>query len=485
MRRCLALVLGLLAGCAAPRPNVILICVDDLRPELGCYGANYVRSPNIDSFAKRGLLYQRHYVAFPTCGASRAAMLTGRYPTRPTHWTNGAFKTPKGETPEPRVSLPEAFRKVGYRTVCLGKVSHSHDGRNNDGSPEVPGAWDSMPTDPGKWGHARHLLHGYVDGKRRQAGKSPLWESADVSDTSYPDGILAQQAVDELRRLASRRRPFFLAVGFFKPHLPFAAPARYWSYYRPEELPIVHGRPPAMLGRVNSCRQSGEVTRNYACPPWSDRKWDVHEQRRMRHAYYACVSFVDAQIGKLLNEIAFLHLYENTIVVLWSDHGWHLGEQGLMGKHTTFEASLRSPLVIAAPGAKTGQTDTLASAYDLFPTLCELAKVPAPKELAGVSLASELRGEPPAPRAGVASFWRAGRHRAHVWRSADWRAVRWFDPDDDSTASVELYDMRNPHPERLNIASRHPRLAERLLGEFYQATRGPISCPNQSSTVSR
>jgi arylsulfatase A-like enzyme len=446
------LALALLSGCAAQpeegprRPNVLLLCVDDLRPELGCAGSQRARTPEIDRLAAGGRVFTRHYAVFPTCGASRAAMLTGRLPEYDVQWGNDAFRALR-EHPVP--TLPGVFRTAGYETICLGKVSHSHDGRLADGGEEMPGAWSSLPTDPGAWGEARHLLHAYAGGRARVPGESPLTEAADVPDEGYPDGILAAQAVALLGELAASGEPFFLAVGFFKPHLPFCAPRRYWDLFDPQAIdPGPDEGCPAGLGPVHACRQSGEVTGNYACPAWSDRRWDADERREMIHAYLACVAYVDAQVGKVLRALERLDLEDETIVVLWGDHGWHLGEQGLMGKHTTFESALRSALVVRAPGgAGTGVVDErLTSSLDLFPTLCELAGIAVPDGLAGTSLTGERDSAP--------SFWQVGEHRAEVLRTADRREVRWTSRATGESVCRELYDLAADPEERVNLAPR-------------------------------
>lgn len=447
-----ALALAPLA-CSAPpagpqrAPNVLLLCVDDLRPELGCMGSARAVSPSIDRLASEGRLFLNHFAVFPTCGASRAAMLTGRIPSA---WNNGAFRALR-ETPVP--TLPGVFRAAGYRTVCLGKVSHSHDGRDTDGAPEVPDAWDELPTDPGAWGEARHLLHGYAGGVHRNAGVSPLWERADVPDEGYPDGILAAQAVDWLGALAAREEPFFLAVGFFKPHLPFAAPARYWDLFDPARIdPGPDATCPAGLGEVHACRQSGEVTNNYGHELWDDRRWDAGERRQLIHAYLACVAYVDAQIGKVLDALRDSGLADDTIVVLWGDHGFHLGEQGLMGKHTTFESALASPLIVRVPGDPHAGTrsERVVSSLDLFPTLCELADVEAPAGLLGASVGALFRGRTPTGVERARSFWGAAGHRCRVWRGPRWKLVDWED------AAPELYDLRDDPGETRNVAVEHP-----------------------------
>ena len=444
------------------RPNVLLICVDDLRPELGCYGATDAQTPHLDRFAREAHAFSRHYAVFPTCGASRAAMLFGRLPSAPAHWTNAAFDA--GYEKAGAQSLPEVFRHAGYRTVGLGKVSHSPDGRRADGSEELAGAWDELATDPGPWRRGRELLHAYANGRVREAGKSPLFEAADVEDHAYPDGRLAAQAVAALQSLAQRNEPFFLAVGFYKPHLPFAAPRAYWNRFDPDRLELTpDGQRPLRLLEPNSARQSGEVTGNYGSDLWDDQRSDAAEERALRHGYLAATSFVDAQIGKVLTALTDSGVADETLVVIWGDHGWHLGEQGLMGKHTTFEASLRSALLIRVPDIhEPGSVRTeVTSSLDIFPTLCELASVEQPAGLAGRSFAANLRGSSATVRDVAPSFWKQGGQRAEVLRSDRWRFVRWSDWNGGTELAVELYDMQHSG-ERRNVADERAKDARAL-----------------------
>ena len=426
----------------APRPNVLLICIDDLRPELGCYGATPVVSPNLDAFAATSLRFDRHYVQHPTCGASRFAFLLSRTPSEPAHFGNGAFAT-LGEDFDPATSLPGAFRAAGYHTAVLGKVSHSHDGRAADGSQELPGAWDELPTDPGPWKEAKHLLHGYGGGRARIPGKSPISEAAFTDDHDYPDAHLADQAVATLRRLEAADEPFFLAVGFFKPHLPFAAPRKYWELYERDALPLSPcPDPPADLPAVNGWGQSGEVTNNYLAVGYENRTWSTSARRHLRHGYLACVSYVDAQVGKLLREVDELGLADDTLVVVWGDHGWHLGDLGLFGKHTPYEASLRSALLMRVPGVTPAGEGTraLVESVDIFPTLAELCGVPVDAELAGKSFAEVLAAPNTNHRITARSWSRHGKRTALSRRSRGHRYLRWTDPTG-AELGTELYSL--------------------------------------------
>lgn len=457
-----------------PRPNILLICIDDLRPELGCYGVDYVQSPHLDAFAEHALRFDRQYVQFPTCGASRYAFLTGQHPSQPAHYSNGAFNSlreqPAGA--EPIATLPGSFRAAGYHTVALGKISHSHDGRTREGLEEVPGAWDALPTEAGVWKEARHLLHAYADGGVRVAGQSPITESLEVEDEAYPDAHLAAQAIAELQGLEGSSEPFLLAVGFFKPHLPFAAPKRYWDLYDPNSIPPSPAPSiPEDLPVHNGWSQSGEVTNNYAGAGFEDGSWSIEERRHLRHGYLACVSYVDAQVGKLLQALEDSSLRDNTIVIVWGDHGWHLGDLGLFGKHTTYEASLRSPLLIRVPGRTDNgaQTQALVEAIDVFPTLAELCGVPAPTDIAGRSFAKLLDDPDGAHRSAAHSFWRRGNWLATSIRTRRHRLTGWADPVTGRDGTVELYELEPEDGsagavnELENISKRDPALVKRLI----------------------
>jgi arylsulfatase A-like enzyme len=381
-------------------------------------------------------------------------MLTGRGPTEPAHFGNGAFAT-LGEDSDPAATLPGAFRAAGYRTVVLGKVSHSHDGRAADGSQELPGAWDELPTDPGPWKEARHLLHGYGGGRARVVGASPISERAYDDDLDYPDAHLARQATRVLGELAAREEPFFLAVGFFKPHLPFAAPRPYWDLYDRSALPMSPvPEAPEGLPAAHGVHQSGEVTRNYLAQGYEQHRWSESARRHLRHGYLAATSYMDAQVGLLLAEVDRIGLAEDTIVVVWGDHGWHLGDLGLFGKHTPYEASLRSVLLVRAPGTTRpgSATSGLVESRQLFPTLASLCAVPVPEELGRQRAGfAELLANPAGPgRRAAESWWRRGGRTARSLRTASYRAITWRDASG-AIVSQELYDLRRSPFETVNL----------------------------------
>ncbi|HIG80732.1 MAG TPA: iduronate-2-sulfatase, partial [Verrucomicrobiales bacterium] len=321
------------------RPNVLLICIDDLRPELKCFGVDYIHSPNIDGLAARGRAFHRHYVQAPTCGASRYTLLTGRYGPA----SNGAlfqnFSKIKG------TSFPGWFRKHGYATVSVGKVSHHPGGRggadwDDAAQPEMPGAWDRHLLPAGSWQHPRGAMHGLANGEiRKNAKDMDIFQAFDGPDTAYPDGLITNEALKQMDGLAKGGKPFFLAVGIIRPHLPFGAPAKYLKHYRDAKLPAtLHPQKPT--GKT-TWHGSGEFMKynRWKRNPTTDAAFAIE----VRKHYAACVSYADAMVGRLLAQLDALKLRDNTIIVLWGDHGWHLGEHAIWGKHALFEESLRSP----------------------------------------------------------------------------------------------------------------------------------------------
>lgn len=457
----LMLCLASSADAAAPKYNVLFIAVDDLRPQLGCYGHEEMVTPALDKLAREGRRFNHHYVQVPTCGASRCALLTGQYPATPAAYENGAFSALDRTAGAAPVSLPALFRQHGYKTVSIGKITHEPDGRRRDGEPELPYAWDEVGMPHGEWKDAWAAFFGYADGTTRVVGQTPATERADVPDTAYADGLIANAAVAKLDELKDTR--FFLAVGFIKPHLPFNAPSRYWDLYDAATIPAPpNPEPPANVDPAISLHGSREMRGNYG---GLSRKGPVtpEEASHLRHAYRACVSYVDAQIGRVLAELDRLGLSESTIVVVWGDHGWHLGEHGVWGKHTLHEVALRSPLIVRLPQmhAPGIPAEGLVESVDIFPTLAELCGLPIPDELLGESF-SQLLGDPQATgKQAVYGFWRNGR--GHSIRTPRYRLTQWTAAEDTSNVvQSELYDHENDPNETVNVAGAHPEVVELL-----------------------
>ncbi len=460
------------------RLNVLFLAIDDLRPELGCYGQRHMVTPNLDRLASQGRLFQRHYVQVPTCGASRFALLTGRYPRKPAAYANGAFSLSPQVEPREAYSLPDLFRRHGYATVSLGKITHSPDGLRGgaegrplpaDRKPELPFSWERTWGPAGEWGHAWSAFFGYAGGKTRVKKQVPAFEAADVPDTGYPDALTAEETIRELRRL--RDRPFFLAAGFFKPHLPFNAPKKYWDLYSADRIHLSScPEPPTGIDPKVSLHPGGELFGQYTEAAENGVVTEKHA-RRLRHAYYAATSYADAQVGKVLDELDRLGLAKNTVVVAWGDHGWHLGDLGVWGKHTLHEQSLRSALIIRTPGMKNPgkPAQAIVQSVDLFPTLAQVCRLPAPPGLDGASRISLLND--PNGRSNVNSlgFWRKGAMVGRTLRNNRYRLTRWTQEKSNEVAQVELYDHQaDPHESR-NVAAQHPEVVASLTEVLKQA----------------
>lgn len=436
----------------AERRNVLLICIDDLRPELASFGAEYIHSPNIDKLASQGRPFSRHYVQAPTCGASRYTLLTGRYGPR----NNGALFQQAGNEEIRETNMPAWFKKHGYTTVSIGKVSHHPGGRggpdwNDDSKPEMPGAWTRHLCPSGAWQHPRGLMHGLANGEiRKRAKDMDVVQAFDGDDSSYPDGPTIEGALEQLDLLAKDENPFFFAVGFLRPHLPFGAPARYVNLYDDVSLPpIPHPAKPA--GRT-TWHGSGEFMKYNR---WGrDPRQDEDFATIVRKHYAGCVSYADALVGRLVAGLKEQGIAEKTLIVLWGDHGWHLGEHAIWGKHSLFEESLRSPLIICAPEvAKPGvESSSIVETVDLYPTLCELVDLPAPDGLDGKSLLPILK-DPGAPGEPAISY----RGGSETIRTDRYRLIRHNNPP-----HYELYDHQSEAGETENIAAEKPEVTSSL-----------------------
>ena len=451
---------------AGRRPNVLLIAVDDLRPELRCYGARHMVTPNFDGFASTARLFRRQYVAMPTCGASRCALLTGQRPRSRGRLGNGAFGTLSRKPTEAPQTLGELLKRGGYTTVSLGKISHQPDGHvtsytgKGDGRVEVPFAWDEATGPKGKWKTAWNAFFGYADGSCRTYNRrATATECADVDDAGYPDGLTARDAVGKLAALKRAGKPFFLGVGFFKPHLPFTAPRKYWDLYDRQRIPT--SPVPRKPERINpqSWHESGECfSKRYNLP--RSLRSDPATQRRLRHGYFAAVSYVDAQVGKVLDAVDRLGLAESTVVVVWGDHGWHLGDLAIWGKHTKYEWALRSVLTVRTPKmARPGTaTDALVEAIDVYPTLAELCGLEVPKSVDGRSFAAVLADPAAAGKERTFGYWGAGV----TMRTDRYRLTAHAK----GSPTVELYDHRTDPHEANNVAASHPDVVAGLLPEL-------------------
>jgi arylsulfatase A-like enzyme len=452
---------------APTRPNVLFIAVDDLRPEISALGATYMRTPNMDALVQSGRAFKRHYVQCPTCGASRFAMMTSRRPTNGTAAGNDAFVSlyPGTGTAQAPNSMPEAFLNAGYTTESLGKISHYPGGTSDSGVLEMPGAWDRQSSPAGIWGTAREAFFSYAGGITRTIGVSPRTEigvksdGTSLDDTDYADGWIANDAIARLQSLKTAGKPFFFAVGFFKPHLPFNAPKKYWDLYDRNAITVPPMQLPTNVNLALTFSDNGEFLGNYG----GTNTINDAEARLSIHGYRACVSYTDTQIGKVLGALTSLGLDQNTIVVLWGDHGWALGELGIWGKHTTLEESLKSPLVIRVPGMS--QPGVASQAFvetvDIYPTLADLCNVPIPA-VEGRSFAPALLNPALPAKVTTLSYWNRNSTSGYSLRTDRYRLVRWGNVPT-APVQVDLFDYQQDPTGSRSVTSEQPDVASAML----------------------
>lgn len=444
------------------RPNVLFIAVDDLRPQMGCYGETWMQTPNMDRLAAQGRVFRRHYVQAPTCGASRYALLTGLRPACDADYWNDTFTFHQGDLALRRSeSFVQLFRQSGYRTVAIGKVSNNPD----DSAADLPRSWDQVVKLKGPW---KLAVRAFVEPVNPAA--YPPFEAGNADDEAYPDGVLAEEAVRALRRI--KDQPFFLALGFYKPHLPFNSPKKYWDLYDSTKIPAAPFRTaPSGINADISLHRSFELIEQYRGMPAEALNSDAF-QRDLRHGYCAAVSYVDAQIGKVLDELRRLDLDQNTIVVLWGDNGWHLGDLGIWGKHTAFERALRTPLIVRTPGMKAPgvATDAIVEAVDIYPTLAELCELPSAGGIGGKSFSALLRKPTKDGKSEAFGYTRPWRYVAEPkpWgktiRTARYRLTVWTTQQNGGEImQIELYDHQSDPEETQNLAAQQPKLVKQLL----------------------
>lgn len=463
MKTLISFLFGAGLAAAAP-PHVLFIAADDLRNELGCYGEEHMVTPHIDALAAQGRVFRNHYVAVPTCGASRYALMSGLRPTSATD-DNGAFSRMPTSLPANPESWVDLLRRNGWHTACLGKITHEPDGfRWNDSGtydigrsqatfPDMRNSWNEIIFDHDKWGAQRYPLFAYADGTGRVRGSIPAYEVGvdeegnSLPDEAYPDGQMAQAAIEKLREYSDDGTRFCLALGFHKPHLPFNAPKAYWDLYDPETLPPPFPTGPPAGAIPSTITNSGEIN------AYTDR----NDRALLRHAYYASVSYIDAQIGKVLAELEVLGLADNTIVVVWGDHGWCFDDYGLIGKHKVLERSLEAPLIIRppaelAPEVFAGvQAEGVVETIDIYPTLAELCGLDPPPSIQGESLVPMIRN-PFAPGKNHAYSRFGGRTTI---RTSDWRLIS-------ASGAYDLYDLSTVRYELEDVSAREAAVVTTL-----------------------
>jgi arylsulfatase A-like enzyme len=479
------------AAAAANRPNVLFIAVDDLRPEFGAYGKDYIKSPNLDRIAKAGITFNRAYVQQAVCSPTRSSLMTGTRPDTTKVWdleTHFRVALPNV------VTLGQHFKNHGYFVQGMGKIYH--------GSLDDPQTW-SVPWQTPKaaaYGLAENLALNArqnavtePDGtaakkgaKKKKAAtprnsRGPAFEGADVPDDTFQDGKVAELAVSTLRAISQKKEPFFLAVGFIKPHLPFVAPKKYWDLYDAAKIQLAPNKFRPKDAPEYSILPGGEL-RNYHAIPEGSIPDDL--ARQLKHGYYAAISYMDAQVGKVLDELDRLGLAKNTIVILWGDHGWKLGEHDAWCKHSTVENDTNGALLLSVPGMKNAgaKTNGLVEFVDVYPTLADLAGLPLPSHLEGVSF-KPLLDDPKRPwkQAAFSQYPRpagksgSGPLMGYSMRTERYRFTVWVGRDDHSKIdAIELYDHQTDPQENTNVAKSpaHAALVERLMVQWRAGWQG-------------
>ena len=513
-------ILLLSCGCllANDKPNVLFIAIDDMRPEFNCYGESHIKSPNVDKLAAKGLLFERAYCQQPICNPSRASIMTGMRPEK-----NGVFHNNQyfRDTVPNAITLSQHFINNGYNAAYAGKIYHRRTESDDDKS------WNFKTVNP-KLKRVK-LIGGYAKKENqeifkknkvdlmKQYGKipggllhGPAFEMADVNDHDYPDGWAALQAIETMKKMKETGKPFFMAAGFKKPHLDFIAPKKYWDMYNRKDIELAHQKKAPEGGATTGLHCSFELRTRHGIPKSGDIGPEL--SKTLLHAYYACASYVDAQVGLMIDFLKKEGLADNTIIVLWGDHGWHLGDMGVWGKATNYEISARVPFMIYAPGMKSSgkKTKALVELMDIYPTLAELAGLEQPKQLQGKSLVplmanSEIEWNEPvltqypnpalrewaalplspemretffgplinAKESEIKAQFGSNFKREHFentlmgysLRTDRYRFIAWLDRTDHSKAPVmvELYDLKESQMEKVNIASQQADLVTKLL----------------------
>ncbi|MCM8536119.1 MAG: sulfatase [Lentisphaeraceae bacterium] len=423
----------------AEKKNVLFFSIDDLRPELACYGVNSIKTPHIDSLASQGTVFEKTYCQQAVCGPSRASIMSG---CRPNTTQVFNLNTPLRSKLPNVLTLPQFFKEKDYKSVSIGKIYHHAN--------EDPQGWSEKPIKPtGEW-RGRGYINPNTKVNIQDKGRGPAWEIADVPDNAYPDGKTAEIACQKLEGFAKNKENFFLAVGFVRPHLPFNAPKKYWDLYTEEDLnKPIHDKYPEGAPRF-STSNFGEL-RNYTN---ISRKGDISakDHKTLRHGYYATVSYMDAQVGLVMNKLKSLNLDKNTVVVLWGDHGWKLGDYGSWCKHTNFEIDTKVPMIVSAPGISANKTKALAELVDVYPTLAELAGFKAPEHCEGSSLVSVMQNPDTKGKAAAFSQYPRSRYMGHTIADGKWRYTEWIHKKTGKAEVIELYDHSAAETADKNLA---------------------------------
>jgi iduronate 2-sulfatase len=460
---------------AAERPNVLLILVDDLKPAIAAFGDKTAVTPNLDKLTNRGMRFDAAYCNQAVCAPSRLNLMLGSRST-----SSGLYELDSGlrKVFPDAVTLPQHFAKHGYRTESLGKVFHI--GHGNDGDPDsfsVPHFKDLVveykhpeSTDDGQLTREEGYFtnQGKFDASGKPRPRGAAFEAPDVEDEAYADGRIARETIKRLTAAKESDQPFFIAAGFARPHLPFSVPKKYWDLYNPARFNLAANKkaPEGAPEWAVKSGATGEISAYKPVPENGEIGDDL--ARQLIHGYYASTSYVDAQIGKVISAIDQLGLAENTIIVLWGDHGFHLGELGIWTKHVNYEAATRIPIVIVAPGVTTSGSATgqLAETVDLYPTLADLAGLSAPagpQPIDGLSLVPVLKDSAARVRDHAYHCFPRGGKLGRAIRTDRYRLVDWRPVGKPEAKPVyELYDYQNGPVETVNLAGKNPGIVANL-----------------------
>ncbi|MEP5830299.1 MAG: sulfatase [Maribacter dokdonensis] len=517
------------------KPNILFIAIDDLRPELGAYGSEVAITPNMDALAAEGLLFNNAYCQEAICSPSRASVMTGARPETIKVIEN--FSYFRDLNPD-IVTLPQHLQSVGYETVYAGKIFHP-------GYTDEELSWSRKAYSGPKVEEMPERVRGYVlaenqeifrknraeviakygeNAPRNGLGKGPAYEFADAPDNSYEDGHNTELAIETMKEMAQNDKPFFLGLGFLKPHLEWIAPKKYWDMYEDVDLQLTDQHDGPVNGAAMGLHASFELRARADIPNYGDI--EEEQAKNLKRAYLATVSYVDAQIGKMLKALEEEGLRDNTIIMLWSDHGWHLGDMGIWGKATNYEIATRVPLIVSTPNmpdaVRGSKTNALVELVDMYPTLCELAGVSIPESVEGQSFkplltnpnmewktAAFTQFPSPALREWAANPLSKGmretsfgplleevedrikKQQGDKWnrdlfenrlmgysmRTSQYRFTVWKDYTDTKAKPIffELYDHKNDPTETVNIANENPKIVEELLVQFNKGWQGNMA----------
>ena len=417
------------------QPNILMIIADDMRPELSCYGHSEVISPNIDALARSGTRFTNAYCNAPVSGASRASLLTG---IRPLGERFHSFEAKVENDAPGALTIPGYLKQNGYTTLSYNKVFHHQEDHDAD--------WDVNWRPEGSW--RNYVQEDHINSEKE--GRVYSTECADVPDNAYFDGMTSERAIADLKKYSAAGKPFFMAVGFVKPHLPFNAPKKYWDLYEEDEISL----PDNFTLKNNSIPKEafhtwGEL-RFYEDMP-SKGKGQVPEKdaKRLIHGYHACVSYTDAQIGKVLSALHDLGLDDDTVVIFFGDHGWSLGEHGEWCKHSTFDIVMNAPLIVRVPGEGKGRTvESVVEFVDIFPTICSVTGLEAPSQLQGESLLPLVKGDEKSWKNTAVIQW----NNSFAAVTPDYGYTQWRGPEGETLTDM-LFDHTTDKAENYNVAS--------------------------------